>query len=657
MLRFSSVTAPALALAVSLPSLPAQAQDAPTRPDKPYETEPKPPATPPKAPAAPAEPVPPTTPAAPAPAAPAPAPAHAPPAVPAPGDTRTEPAAEPTETPEAAPAATPAAETPIEKAAGPAATKAATPPSDANAEAPEAPDTDEIVLETHDWLDEPGYLPGYSRPVSLGMSPYSPRLGGFPGGLTPSYSAPGPLDSWLFNWRGYMSASLQVSIDQRDDPSTGQHKTVLHTPPNIVEEYAAFPSTNSQPGNWIGATFGVGNSFVTANVSIDTWNPTRPTQNYGLGSQYFINNAFLAFRVPPIGHARFALNAGFFSSNYGYLGRYGGGFYTNPMTATLQGAGETTLFEYDLSDTLVLTAEHGIMGTGGPRVGYMPTDVVTGTGNGGASGDPNWPAAYVNHAHVGLVVKGDTEFVFQAHLISNWFQDERVQRSPTDEPCDLPTTPELDECYTRDGRIRVFGIDGKMLSNAYGTLGIGGSVIDARYAFPLKGIMTFAGDGERITSAWLGAETGGTGKIWVAGIAYNLSVASLMLSPEGFDGRAPNVVINTGFNIGVVQSEQQPFSGRARYKFGAEALYTFIPYMGAGLRVDRVTPASDDPDQTFYVLAPRLQFKSDWTSHEAIVLSYVKWFLGSHTHYDGLNPRSSERIDDQMFTLNFNMWW
>lgn len=523
------------------------------------------------------------------------------------------------------------------------------------------PPPDAPLLETSDELDEPGYLPGYRPYMGLGTSPYAPRIGGLQSGVTPSFGAPMPSDSWVFTWKGYMSASLQVSIDERDDPGTGQSRTVLHTPPNIVEEYAAFPSTNSLPGNWIGSSFVYGNSTVTATVSIDTWQPTRATQNYQLGSQYFINNAFLSFRVVPFDKARLAINAGYFSNSYGALGRYGGGFYTNPMTATIQGAGENAVLEYDLSDTFVAVAEHGIMGTGGPRIGIWPRAVVAGTGNGGSNGDPQWPAAYVHHAHLGIVRKGDVQLLAQVHFLSNWHQDDRVQRSeadlPADEPCDLPTTPELDECYVRDGRMRVIGFDAKMVSNAYGVLGVGAAYIDAHYAFSLKGMQTFAGEGDRVTSAWLGNHTGGTGKVWVAGIAYNMSVASLLLSPEPFDGQAPDIVINAGLNIGGIKSDEEPNDDRVRYKFGADVLYTPLRYVGVGMRADRVVPASDDADQTFHVIAPRLQFKTDWTSREAIVVSYVKWFLGPHTHYDGLNPRSSTRIDDQMFTLNFNMWW
>jgi hypothetical protein len=625
--------------------MPARGQE-PTRPDAPVETKPAPP---PPAPAQPTPPAAPPPPATPAPGAPdAATPPSGPPKPPL--DT-----APPADTPpaEAAPAEAPTSDAP------PPEEKPAEEPKPAEAPKPEEPPPPppEPALETSDELIEPGYLPGYRPYFGVGTSPYAPRLGAFPGALLPGFGAPTPSDSWLFTWSGFMSASLQVSWERRKDLNGGQGKTVFHTPPNVIEEYAAFPSTNSLPGNWIGSNFSYGNAFVTATVSINTWQPTRATQNYGLGSQYFLNDAFLHFRAPPLGKARLSFNVGFFSNSYGALGRYGGGFYTNPMTGSIEGAGETTLFEYDLTDTLVLIAEHGFHGTGGPRMGLVPREVISGTGTAGAGGDPQWPAAYVHHGHLGIVQKGDIQIAGNLHVFSNWSQDDRVQRPADEERCDLQPTPELNECFVRDGRMRVFGADVKMMSNAYGVLGIGGSYIDADYAFGLKGLKTFAGDGERVTSAWFGTRSEGTGKIVVGGISYGMSVASLLLHPEPFNGQAPDVVINAGFNIGRISTAEEPFDGRVRYKFGAEALYTPFRYLGVGFRADRVAPASDNSDQTFHVIAPRLQFKTDWTSHEAIVLSYVKWFFGPDSHYDGLNPRSSENIDDQMFTLNFNMWW
>jgi hypothetical protein len=563
--------------------------------------------------------------------------------------------APPTETetkPEQDAAATPAT--------NPEPTPEVTPTTKPTAKPPAAPPKPPArPLLKYDALEEPGYLPGYRTYQGLGLSPYVPRVGEFPGAVTPSFGVPSPSDDWTFTYAGFMSASLQVSINEREDPQPGQKKLVLHTSPDVVEEYASFLSTNAVPGNWIGATFSYGNSYVTATTSINTWNPERAA--ISPGGQYFINDMFLRFRVPPIGKLRLAATVGYFSNSYGSLGRYGGGFYTNPMTGEIEGAGETIVAEYDLSDNVILVAEHGITGTDGPRIGFVPAEVVSGTGSGANQGDPQWPAAFVHHGHFGVVRKGETQLQVQVHLMSNWAQDDRVQRTPTspsDPQCDLETTRELDECYVKDGRIRVLGIDGKMLSRTWGVLGIGGAYIHSHYSDPLKGMKTFAGDGERLTSAWLGLGRSGTGKVWVAGLSYSLSVASLMLSPEPFDGQAPDITIDAGVNIAHSVSDDPIFDGRTRHKYGAKVTYTFSRYVGAGVRFDRVVPSSRKSAQTFHVLAPWVQFKTDWTSHETISLSYVKWFLGRETHVDGMNPTfAEENTDDQMVALNFNMWW
>jgi len=509
-----------------------------------------------------------------------------------------------------------------------------------------------------DELDPAGYVPGYRRYEGLGLSPYAPRQGAYPGGMTPAFNAPAPTDDFTFTFSGYMSATLQASINHRIDEQSGQKRMVLHAPPSVVEEYAAFPSTNSLPGNWIGANFSYGNEFVTATVSIDSWNPSAPSQ-YPQG-QWFLNNMFLKFRAPPLGKFRLGFTVGFFTSTYGALGRYGGGFYTNPIAGWVQGAGETTVAEYDLSDRVTLVAEQGIHNTGGPRVGFMPAYMVKGIGNGGDGGDPSWPSAFVHHLHFGVIQKGDIQLQTEVHYLTNWAQDDRVQRkqgTTIEDPCDLQTTQELNECYVRDGRIRVYAADAKMTSRAYGVLGIGAAYITGHYADTLKGLITFGGDGERLTSSWWGLTTQGTGKLWIAGISYSMSVASFMLNPEPFDGQGPDIQIDAGFNIGTSTSNEPAFD-RTRYKYGAKVTYTFLPFMGAGIRADQVVPSSIDPDQTFTVLAPWIQFKSGWTSHETISLSYVKWFLGAHTHLDGMNPRYAYgKIDDQMVALNFNMWW
>jgi hypothetical protein len=248
-----------------------------------------------------------------------------------------------------------------------------------------------------------------------------------------------------------------------------------------------------------------------------------------------------------------------------------------------------------------------------------------------------------------------------------WSQDDRLQRNPAfneeDFPADLPTTREVDESYVRDGRLTVIGADAKMLSTTFGVLGLGVAYIDGYYSFPLRGVTTYGGDPERLTNSWWGVNSGGTGTLLVGGISYTFSVARLLLHPEPFSGQAPDIVITAGATFGkstteseTEETEEEEFN-RTRHKYGIDALYTVLPWLGFGLRLDRVVPTSNNDRQTFHVVAPRILFKTDWNSRENITLGYVKWFFGPESHLDGLSNRSNELIDDQMFTLNFNMYF
>jgi hypothetical protein len=510
-------------------------------------------------------------------------------------------------------------------------------------------------LLTSDNLEEAGYLPGYRTYTGLGMSPYTPQVPGLPGGFTPGFAAPMPTQDWTFTFNGFMSASLEVSTNERPDPQPGQSKLVLHTLPVIIDEYNSFTSTNSRPGNWVNLNFSYGNEIVTSSVSINTYNPSTPTNFWQIGSQYFINNMFLHFRVPEFEGFRVGWTVGYFTNNYGALGQYGGGLYTHAITGGPQGVGETAVIEHNVADGLVLVFEDGLMGNAG---GHNPNNVVQG---GGTEGDPEWASTLTHHAHLGLVSAGETTLQAQVHYMVSWSQDDRLQRNPSlhpeQTPADLPQTREVDESYVRDGRLTVVGFDAKMTSGTYGVLGLGMAYIDGHYAFPLRGITTFGGEAERLTNSWWGVSTGGTGTLLLGGISYTFSVARMLLAPEPFSGQAPDIVITAGGTFGRTTSSEAPYDGRVRYKYGIDGLYTVLPWLGFGLRLDRVIPSSKVPEQTFSVVAPRILFKTDWNSRENITLGYVKWFFGKESHLDGLSQRSNELIDDQMFTLNFNMYF
>lgn len=556
-----------------------------------------------------------------------------------------------------APAAPPAAEQPSE-------TKAEEPKAEpAPAPAPEAPKAEAqasvsasapAVEAPSDSLPTPGYLPGYKGYVGVGTTPFIPRYGALPGGMTPSFGSPAPSDDWSFNFTGFMSASVRASLNSRANPTGDQGKTVLHSFPQTVEVYNSFNDTASTPGNWVGLLFQYGNRYVTANVSFDTHNPSRAASYEIIGSQYFINDTFLSIRVPPLDRLRVAWNVGFFSQPYGYLGQYGGGLYTPPMMGRVAGAGETVTAEYDVADNTTLIFEDGFSGggvAGGNKLGKVPDGAInTGSTN---FADSHVPPAFVHHAHLGIRRKGDTTIQVMGHFMTDFSMSDQVTAAQYDNP----DTKQWDERYPKDGHIHVGGIEAKAISQYYGYLALGVSMIDAKNAFRIRGLSTYAGDGVSLTNDWLGASTGGTGRLIAAGINYKFSIGSILRAPQPFWGDAPDFVIEAAYQMATTKSEDPEFDGRFKQKVGLDLLYTFVPWLGLGLRADRIAPNSKDPEETFYAIAPRLQIRSNWQSHETITLKYSKWFYGKHTHSDSWDARPRAQLDDQMFGLGFGMWW
>jgi hypothetical protein len=500
-----------------------------------------------------------------------------------------------------------------------------------------------------DRLAAPGYIPGYRTYVGVGIAPYNPRVGSLPGGMTPSFGAPSPSDDWSFNFTGFMSASVRASINERKNPAPGQSSTVLHAAPTTIDSYGSFNDTGATPGNWVGMIFSYGNRYVTGYVSFDTYNPTRGTNYRAIGSQYFINDTFVAIRVPPLDKLRLFWNVGSFTQPYGRLGRYGGGLYNPPMIGSVSGVGEIVTAEYDLNDTLTLVLDDGF--GGGTKTGKTPI----GTLNSAQSNfqDSNAPASWNHHVHLGLRRKGDTTVQLTGHFMSNWSQDDAVPARLTDNP----DTRQWDESKPRDGHIHVVGADLKLISQTYGYLAFGGMYLDAKNSYRLRGLSTYAQDGVRVSDDWLGATTGGTGSIWAAAFNYEFSIGSILRAPTPFWGDGPDVHVETSFQVAGTNSEDKQFDGRIKQKFGADVLYTFIPWLGVGIRADRIAPNSKDPKETFYDLQARLQFRSTWQSHETVTLKYSKWFYGDHTHGDGWDARPREQLDDQMIGLGFGMWW
>ncbi len=560
-----------------------------------------------------------------------------------------------TEDPNAAVGLPPAVGVPIAPANGAPATAPSAPPPPVPADTaspvaapPAATPAPTVTLSApRDLLPRPGYIPGYRLDRTFGMAPNVPRVGGLPGGMTPGFATPMPASQWTFRWTGFLTASLQTSTNDRVIQAPGQSQTVFHTPPQTIDEYGSFVGTSTVPGQWAQLNFAYGNRYVTANLSLTTWNPTDPSTFYQIGSQQFINNFYLAYSPAPIGPVRLHALAGYFINVYGAIGQSGLGIYTNPIVGLLRGVGEDLIAEYDLNDVATLTVEDGIMGN---RNGMGAINIVPSPQNGASP--IVFPSAWMHHIHVGIEQRGQVTLRARLHLLQNWAQDDRVQVA-----VDNPQTRQIDESYVKDGRITTYGADAAIASPLWGYLGAAASYTKGTNAYPVKGLTTFGGDGETLTNRWFGQDSGGTGQLFAAGINYTASIGQILSFPVPFTSDGPDLTLNTGMVFAESWSDFGPFDARARYKSGADLLYTFLPFMGIGFRADVVVPNSHDLKETFVVLAPRLVFKSDWSSRDTVTLLYGRWFYGPDSHPEASSITSGDRLDSQLFALNAQMYW
>jgi hypothetical protein len=492
---------------------------------------------------------------------------------------------------------------------------------------------------------KPGYLPGYRKSLGLSLSPYAPQTPALPGGMTVPFSAPDRGDDWTFNFWGYMSASLRAGVNSRDFATADQSVTTLHTYPRIVDAYGLFNGTNVPQGSWVDLTFEYGNNRVTSHVKMSTWKPTVGSDWTPMGSQNFFQEAYLTFKIP-VGKVNLKWNVGAFRNTYGGLGQYDVGKYNAAIIGSPAGIGETLTAQYDLNSRYTLFVEDGFMG-GFSKVPVGPTPVISIDG----AFNPSLPSSFIHHAHAGLARHGTVPLIFGLHYISNFAWDERDQ-------IDDPRTPFLDEGQRPDPSLNIAGVDFRMIDNYLGNFAVAASYADARYATLLSGLNYYgAYSGEQMTRRYFGTQTGGTAKMLVTGAEYNVAWGRLLRYPVELSPNGPDVFSSFFVNFAHVDSKDPDFAGRRFLKFGTELTWRWQRWLSFSGRVDRVMPNSKDPEESFWVVCPRILIKSDWLSHETVTLAYTRWFYGAHTHTEFPNAYSRGQLDEQMLSLTFGLWF
>ncbi len=535
--------------------------------------------------------------------------------------------------------------------------------SDSRSDASEPPE---------DVLPHPGYVPGYRRYPWIGLPPHIAHSAKTFGNLTAPYGAPAPRDAWIFNYTGFFAAGVRASLRQRDVTNVSlaplQAPTALR---NGVETGGSFNAGNVQ-GSWVQMNFEYGNRVTTAHVTIDTWNPSRGASFTQLGSQNFIDSAYLTFRLPPAGNVRLGWTLGAFSVNYGPLGQFGGGFYNNAV-ARVYGVGETTSAEYDLTELFVLTLDHGIHSSGDKAPDGAPL----------AMGDGYDPAAWVHHAHVGVIKKGDLTLAAQLHWLKNFSLDDRGLLPPKERssggsasdhcpdprpetpftPCDPETGVGIDESVRRDdGNYEAIGANFTLRGNGYrGGIGVVHGV--ATNAYALHGMtVSYVGDGEAFSNEWLGprsfdlASRNWQGSMWSVATEAEVSWGNFWRAPEPFWGEGVNVTTGVGFQYGRVVSEDPARAGWGMHRFGVDVLASLLPWLAVQARADRVEPDTAHPKQAYYALMGQLAFRTNWNARERVSLQYNKWLYGEDFPV-AYKSQPTERLDTDVVSFGFGMWW
>jgi len=477
---------------------------------------------------------------------------------------------------------------------------------------------------------------------------------------------------WGFKFKGFFRAPMRVGIDTSGKlvPNTMQYHAIPVVPDG---NYTRWSYTNLNPGPWAELLFQYGNQRVMMTTSIASYNITSGGWRE-LQDQLGIDRAFLTLKFPEaLGNAGgMAWDVGIFSNRYGAMGKYDAGEYETYLIGRTRLAGATATADLEISDDIKLVLEGGA----GAKVDqqYQRYDA----GGNPTYDYPSWmPYPGQNtqqgtnmlvHVHAGLVI--NSIWTLTAHYINSFVQDARWNVGSTGGTATRPS-------YQNDpgsGSIQIAGLDLKLDGGWMGVGYIGASWLKAHNALTINDSIEVL----HSQGGWQLAQNyfpDGNGTIMSVAGQYTFSLAAFMMRPRPFWGQAADITIRPFFMYNKVSGTTGGTSDVSKLKGGLDALYSFMPMMGFGLRGDVVQPNLSDSTQSFFIIAPRLLFRSEFVTHEQIVLQYsyykynsaytdparsesvMPWPFGQYGTYDIAKYGGGNPPDKHVIMLYANMWW
>ncbi len=513
-----------------------------------------------------------------------------------------------------------------------------------------------------------GYIPGYRRIPSVGLSPHAPQnVPGLPGAITPSFGAPVSGDEFQFEFHGYLATAFRMGVGKRDSALEGQKVTTLHGDPIVPGgSYGWLDQTNIVPGPWSQLTFTYGNSTVRGTAIIGAWSLGRAQDATGYAqteSQIWFNDAFLMYtpKVAPFG---LAVTAGVFVDQYGQMAQYSNGQYGVPLMGSIRGMGAKTAFQIPLDGGIDVTVEGGFKG----GLGRVPVGIaIDATTN---FPRPEEGSTYATHGHVSATWNNITPAL---HYIHSWSQDDVY--APLDDALTM-----VDESISRpDGSLDIVGADIRANLARHGHLYAGVSHMTGKDTISISNLVQVlnSGGGRDYMERFWGFSSGGNGKLTLVGAEYTLSLGTLLRYPQEFWGVGPDLTLTVYGLYAHADGGCDQFSLRVdgtqcvaggvngefdtqAIKYGIEGIYSFSKHVLSTLRIDQVHPDLDEGSQSFTAITPRLIFRSDWIARETVGIQYSGYLFGDNVPINGdtrLVNTNSQNPDQHMFALFATMYW
>jgi hypothetical protein len=513
------------------------------------------------------------------------------------------------------------------------------PPAPAGAEAPKPPEP-----AREDENPAAGYVPGYRRTTSVGLSPLSPEYSSaLPGAIAPSFGAPQGGKAWRFDFHGYMQGGIRAGIGTRSMALDHQHKVTLHGDPAVAgASYGWFDHSNTVPGPWTQLNFVYGNERVQATVILGAWSLSESMQAAGFfqaPAQQGVVNAFLTY-TPDVSPVGLKFITGAFQDRYGAMAQYSEGNYGVSLIGSINGVGSTATVELPFEGDLTLRAEAGFKG----QLTRPPIGIVADGSNENAR--PWEGSTYAAHAHVGATYANASPTL---HYIRSFSQDDLP------DPIDHPQV-------RKDATLEILGADVRWDGKRFGYFYFGAQTTRGTNTKTLGRLVTVlnGGDGNEFMQRFWGYGSNGTGTMFLTGGQYTLSLGTLLRHPTEFWGDAPDLIVSLFGIYGHVTSPVHLFDDKHMVKYGTEVTYSFLPWMAVAGRADHVIPDMRDGSKSYGILSPKLVFRSDWKTRESLTVQYAGYVLGDHVVVKGDNRLlniPSGKPDRHLVTVFATMWW